>query len=404
MAITPYACAHGTSGLSDAVSLAHRDAPVVVWANHGISVFADTIEEAVDIAIAVEELSRRVVYGIFLNLCERGVLSESGNIGRGLSEALASHRDSIAAFALQVADIREFQEQLTKESKCFPAVDPARTDRRLTDDEREVLVTLVAKHAPDIAAVISSPSFERERREALEVLMAHDHGDIALELREAIVVTAPEALIRGIHEFEESFGVTVFAVNLTITGQNIIVIVAENNVTEEEILRSLIHEASALNGNDDAVNRRMERLLEVESGGAQVVVQDGRPEVDAIRQMWRDGRAADLEVQELIRAWNDDRHPEEGLKRDDDVGVPALDGTRGKARDPAEFMQEIPLTPDGRVPEHPDIPQELWGKRVDELADAPFDPMQVLVEDVAAGLGLPLSPMERSFGTSKEKV
>ncbi|MFA4842923.1 MAG: HEAT repeat domain-containing protein, partial [Candidatus Omnitrophota bacterium] len=261
MAITPYRCAHGSDVLADTVAQAHKEAQVVVWSNHGISVFAPTIEGAVELTVAIEELSRKLMGDIFDQLCARGIVSADREFGRSVAEALKGCPEMISRIALQEEDIEAFQEKLRAEGTPYPTSDPARTDRPLTPEEAGELEGLVSDyvrtHNDEIRDLIEKRAYATEQ-DRVASLLERKEPTIASRLRNAIVIRAPpeSELAEAVLTFEQRAAtagnpVSVSALNCPFDDKQDLILILDPTPGEVEL--SCAHEGTSISLRDSGL-------------------------------------------------------------------------------------------------------------------------------------------------------
>ncbi|MGD9015679.1 MAG: methyltransferase domain-containing protein, partial [Candidatus Omnitrophota bacterium] len=129
--------------------------------------------------------------------------------------------------------------QGSKEKGKLNSSDPARTSRPLTEDERAELKDILDSQAAQILALAESDSDTILKQEVAGLLREQGYIGTADLLEHSLVVRAPPKLINLIAEFEQKYGVIVYAVNLP----GVIIIIKH---AEQQLIPSLIHEAVAL--------------------------------------------------------------------------------------------------------------------------------------------------------------
>ncbi|MFA5101462.1 MAG: hypothetical protein WC547_11310, partial [Candidatus Omnitrophota bacterium] len=132
--------------------------------------------------------------------------------------------------------------------------DHARSSRALTPEENAELADMLSAHLSEIA--ISNPVYTEQQERAVTVLEELGYRDLAEILRGSIVIDAPPALESAIQEFQRKHNLLLYALNVTYRETRYIIV-----HNERELERTLVHEASALAGNSDNQNRKLEDLI-----------------------------------------------------------------------------------------------------------------------------------------------
>ncbi len=139
--------------------------------------------------------------------------------------------------------------------------DKTRSSRPLSEEERKELNLIISQFS--IAAHQTQWQFQNIQKESALLLEENNHQNIADILKGAVVLRAPPKLITEIRNFEEKHDLKIFAFNIasdkSLSKKNVIVIVRWDNFNC--LKKSFIHEASALDGNDDQSNRELEKLV-----------------------------------------------------------------------------------------------------------------------------------------------
>ncbi|MBU4346195.1 MAG: methyltransferase domain-containing protein, partial [Candidatus Omnitrophica bacterium] len=151
--------------------------------------------------------------------------------------------------------------------------DPARANKELTNEAKEALAKIVTSSIVEKLDLTETSADTVMKRTIADYLSKKGYRHLGVILGNTLVVRAPpdSELVEKIKEFEQKYGVIVYAVNLPAiispTKQNIIILI---NHQEKELIPSLFYETGVLSGFSYKECRELERMTKGLLGNGKV--------------------------------------------------------------------------------------------------------------------------------------
>lgn len=133
-----------------------------------------------------------------------------------------------------------------------------RASKSLSVPQRKEIEGIIKKHQKQIKDSHVTDTCREEKKDVINILEEKAYNEVCNILKHSYVIDAPKGLIGEIEGFQRKHSIKVFALHTSGEENDYIIIIPDNNASELEVKRSILHEAFALAGNSYAFKTEIE--------------------------------------------------------------------------------------------------------------------------------------------------
>lgn len=133
-----------------------------------------------------------------------------------------------------------------------------RTSKSLSIAQRKEIEGIIKKQKKKIEESHVPDTCKQEKKDVISVLEEKGYREVSAVLRSSHVIDAPQTLVKKIKEFQQDNNIIVFALHTSTEDKDYIILFQDNNPSELEVKRSILHEAFTLAGSSHVLSSKIE--------------------------------------------------------------------------------------------------------------------------------------------------
>ena len=134
-----------------------------------------------------------------------------------------------------------------------------RTSKSLSIAQRKEIEGILKKQKKNVEESHIPDTCMQEKKDVISLLEEKGYHEVSAILKSSHVIDAPLTLVKKIREFQQDNNIIVFALHTSTGDKDYIIILQDNNPSELEVKRSILHEAFTLAGSSHVLSGKIER-------------------------------------------------------------------------------------------------------------------------------------------------